>query len=288
MSDPMISLEDELRALKLRLTSLETRLIMAETRTPGPAKTPVKLVDDPEGEDPLQNKQITKTEVIVADREPVTYHSITRKQCEYKVVSREIRVHPEVDTSGLRTSSPPASVEFVASGSIKAEFEAALKVEATIELLTAWQAITGLPVPAGVRANAQVEASLAAKMAAQLVFQVNIRIIKYIYTVEGTLRARLVFRIKDLWDWVGDDCADLGIGPDPTIQEYEVKGPYEDIPMVPLRYTFLEICAPSLTPLGTTWSDLEFEKGLRETLRSSWSSGALRRLPLPPNLPPPL
>lgn len=286
-------LTKEIEKAKKRLDEIERKLAFEGNVTDFNKNhflSRLRLNFNKEGEEKEQidDERIAKGGVIIVDQEPATYHSITRKNCEYKVVNREIRIQVEINTSRLNFR-PASIIEFTASGSIKAEIEAALKVQATVELLTAWQTITGAAIPTGVRAGGSVEASIAAKMAAQIILSVNIRIIRYVYVIDGVLLARLVANIRDLWNWVGDDCEELGITPDPIEQEYQVKDPvFRELPISPLRFVIWEITSPSITPLGRFWAENERNKMFRDKLQQSWDSGALRTLPLPQFMPEPL
>lgn len=244
-----------------------------------------ELGGDEDRKDPLENDQLDLANPILINENPAKYHTITHKVCEFKVVQRELRVHPEVNTSQINFRESIVS-EIVIMGEIKEKIETQLKIKATAEFLTKWQVITGLPLPAGVRIGASVEASIAASMAQQMVIRGSFRMIHYRYVVDGTLCARLVVKVKELWDWEGPDCNNMGITPNPTIQEYIVKDDdYQKIPIKPLVFDFYEFTPAGMPMLGRPWADNERNKAFREKIQQAWKSGPLRTLPLPQGMP---
>lgn len=210
---------------------------------------------------------------------PVELHSQTRKDCQYVRVSRYSEVHPEIRLGGLDATSfdaEHAKLETVES--FRKEIIESLTKSASAELLAGFQKDTGmLPGSFNVQVGGKVEKSVAEQMADAWAAVRTQTVITYKYTVTGSIEARLVAKVIDVYDWYGEDC---DMPSDLTQHSYTAHGPWQTLKIVPLVYTIYEVTLPT-QERGESWADERMKQELHRTLQRAWESGPLRSLPSP-------
>lgn len=239
--------------------------------------TPVNLADVDESTPPDETPY-TKGAVAVSSP-PAELHSQTHQDCQYARVSRHSEVHPEIRLAGLEETSYDAEQSKIDSTeSFKKEVVESLTTSASAELLAGFEAETGKsPTSFGVNVNAKVEKSVAEQMADEWAAVRTRTVITYEYTVTGTIEARLVAEVIDVYDWVGDDCT---MQPDPTTYRYTRTGDWQTLAIEPLVFKIYEVTLPG-QERGESWADERMRQQLHRTLDRAWDAGPLRTLPSP-------
>lgn len=216
---------------------------------------------------------------------PTYYHSQTRHDCHYQVVERQVEGAYEARLDGLQEEVS----SFLVRGEqqVEARLTSLLQLETNFELAEQISTATGIPLVPEITASGSnvLTARSAAELAAIFVRTIQSDLIIYDVHVSGNIWGREIARVREVWQWVGEDCERLGVPGTGDVLSYQLAGAWGAIP-VDWHFTKAELTSPTIPPGGDDWAVAQTKGQLHQRVRAMQAQFA--RLPAPAAVPDPV
>lgn len=213
------------------------------------------------------------------------YHSQTRTDCVFQVVERQVEIQKQANLSQLKTNV--SSLLITDRKEIEVRLKVLLQSQFNLALGTQISVATGIPLVPAVTAKgaASVSQQQSAQLAGRFAQTIQMDLLLYIVRVHGNILARKVAQVREVWQWVGRDCEEMGVPGTGWENRYTLEGHWVEIP---INWVFVipQILSPRDRPGGPDWATQEAKPRLHDRIRNMHRQ--FLRVPEPPAVPPPI